>query len=735
MALSIISNPLGSLNFNGTNQYITTAALSQNTLGTNNFTAECWFYSSAVSGFGQIIGMRSSAYPFAPFSLINASGTVVLYSSGDGTSWSIANGSSVAAISLNFWYHVAIVRNGNNLNVYLNGVSRLQLTITGTNFPQSSPPLLSGGGSYLGPADLFAGYVSNIRFVNGVAVYTGNFVPPIQPLLGTQSSGTNTSAITGTQTTLLLQTPNNSAVTTDSSANQFTITNVNATPSASLNPFNYLPLGSVSLNGTTQSLSIPANTAAFSYGANDFTWECWVNPTSTGGTGNIPIDFFSNPTGTFIVGQCQIVISAARAVGFYYATTTSAFTNVITSTAAIALNTWSHIAVVRSGSGTGNLKIYINGVLAATSAGAVTQNLGSTGAGNIGKASDVSGQFFNGYISNPRIVNGVAVYTGNFTPSTQPLAISQNTGPNITAVTGTQTSLLLQTPNNANFIKDSSTNNFTLTNNGAATATALSPFNFVPATGGWQITSIPLGSVSLNGSTQALSIPANAAFSFAGDFTWECWVNPTSFAGNSETIDFFTNTSGSYIIGQCQIQINVTTGTVGFYYATTISAAASIVSTATLSLSTWSHIAVVRSGSGVGNLKLYINGVVAATSAGAVTQVLGSTGAGSIGRQTSSSTLYLNGYISNIRIVAGVAVYTGNFTVPTAPLQATQPAGANISAITGTQTSLLLQTPNNANFITDSSANNFGLTNVGAATAAALTPFNSGVSGGWQITA
>jgi hypothetical protein len=74
-------------------------------------------------------------------------------------------------------------------------------------------------------------------------------------------------------------------------------------------------------------------------------------------------------------------------------------------------------------------------------------------------------------------------------------------------------------------------------------------------------------------------------------------------------------------------------------------------------------------------------------------------------------------------VVKGVAVYTGAFTVPTSPLATTQGAGTNISAITGTQTQLLLNTYQGAGFLTDTSANAFTVTNNGGATSAALNPF------------
>jgi hypothetical protein len=58
-----------------------------------------------------------------------------------------------------------------------------------------------------------------------------------------------------------------------------------------------------------------------------------------------------------------------------------------------------------------------------------------------------------------------------------------------------------------------------------------------------------------------------------------------------------------------------------------------------------------------------------------------------------SKTFY-GGYITNIRIVKGLAVYTGNFTVPTGNLSLTQSAnpfgGSNTQAITPGYTKLLL---------------------------------------------
>ena len=92
-----------------------------------------------------------------------------------------------------------------------------------------------------------------------------------------------------------------------------------------------------------------------------------------------------------------------------------------------------------------------------------------------------------------------------------------------------------------------------------------------------------------------------------------------------------------------------------------------------------------------GNVSAYWNGVAIGSPQSAPGSLNAVTANPGIGYRTVYNDLYFNGYISNLRIVNGVAVYTGTFTVPTAPLATTQSSGANISAITGTQTSLLLQ--------------------------------------------
>jgi hypothetical protein len=139
-----------------------------------------------------------------------------------------------------------------------------------------------------------------------------------------------------------------------------------------------------------------------------------------------------------------------------------------TSSATLSLNTWYHVAITRTG---GTTTCWVNG----SSAGTTTDssNLVATQVRIGTNYSAVYG--LTGYISNARIVNGVAVYTGTFTPSARPLNPTQSAGTNISAVTGVQTILLLNTISGALYV-DNSSYGLTVTPTNTPTWNQLSPF-------------------------------------------------------------------------------------------------------------------------------------------------------------------------------------------------------------------------------------------------------------------
>jgi hypothetical protein len=350
----------------------------------------------------------------------------------------------------------------------------------------------------------------------------------------------------------------------------------------------------------------------------------------------------------------------------------------------------------------------------ATSAGAVTQALGSTGAGSIGRQTNITGTsyFFTGYITNVRIVKGVAVYTGDFTPPKNILDTTQGAGYNVNAITGTQTSLLLKTPNTGNFLTDSSVNNFTLTNNGTVTSVTPTP---VPVTS--VVTGLINGSLNFNGSSQYLVAPVGSSTFGTGDFTVEGWFYRTSATTNSPLnnatggADVNYWSLGAYTDGHYQFQIRDN------------SSQAYVTGSILTSINTWVHVAVTRES---GLVRLFVNGVLDSSATITKTITARVTNVGSF-QFSSPFTDYYTGYISNVRLVTGVAVYTSNFTVPSGPFTATQSANVNgnpSSAVTSGQTTLLLNTfyGGAVSPTLDGSSYNYTITNNGSATSSPLVP-------------
>jgi hypothetical protein len=253
---------------------------------------------------------------------------------------------------------------------------------------------------------------------------------------------------------------------TDSSTNGFTVTNNNGATWSSATPFNK---GSGLFNGTNQYLTVPSSTA-FNMGSGDFTAECWVN-TST--VSKSPQTFMT--TGASTDSQGFWLGTFNRDVCFLASTNGGASWNINIFQTILNANAWTHIAGVRSGN---TFKLYVNGT-AIPSTGTASGSLTNTNNQLVvGGQYQYSGAYYTGYLTNVRVVKGVAVYTSNFTPPTATLTATQSANTNgnpSAAITGTQSSVVLGMTSSGTFLTDSSTNGFTVTNNNGATWNFLSP--------------------------------------------------------------------------------------------------------------------------------------------------------------------------------------------------------------------------------------------------------------------
>jgi hypothetical protein len=212
------------------------------------------------------------------------------------------------------------------------------------------------------------GYISNLRVVIGTAVYTANFTPPTSPV----------TAITNTS--LLLNYTN--AGIYDAAVQNNMITT--GTAQASTTQYKWSPTSMKFASGDTLSILFKPQ---LQLGTGDFTIDGWLYYT---GSGNQTI--ITSGSGGFTI----YIDSSLN--GLY-------FTNIAGSSTigpVLTASTWIYFAIVRSGTATGNLKIYTNGTLGASSIGANTDNYNQTNNFTVG------GGTFAGYLQDLRITKGIA---------------------------------------------------------------------------------------------------------------------------------------------------------------------------------------------------------------------------------------------------------------------------------------------------------------------------------------
>ena len=127
--------------------------------------------------------------------------------------------------------------------------------------------------------------------------------------------------------------------------------------------------------------------------------------------------------------------------------------------------------------------------------------------------------------------------------------------------------------------------------------------------------------------------------------------------------------------------------------------------------SEWTHYAVVRNGD---TWTMYRNGSSVATATWAGNPVSADT-IWNIGGSGEGTQFTWNGFISNARVIKGVARYTANFAVPSSPLTAV--AGTSLLAC-------------RSKTITDLSGNNLAITAMNDAVVRNHNPFNTAATGG-----
>ena len=180
----------GSVFFDGFGDKLSVPNSADVRLGSNDFTMEAWVKFGDVSGYwDSVLGMYDESadrrtYYLARYRSGGAAedGRLYMYVNTDGTSGGYANVQG-GFVSINDWHHVAGVRDGNTLRLYLNGVQVGSSSFSGTVYNNTTDALFIGDVES-DDNKIMNGFISNVRLINGTCIYPNGttFTPPQQEL-------------------------------------------------------------------------------------------------------------------------------------------------------------------------------------------------------------------------------------------------------------------------------------------------------------------------------------------------------------------------------------------------------------------------------------------------------------------------------------------------------------------------------------------------------------------------
>ena len=358
--------------------------------GTGDFTIEGWFKCGSMDTYGQFLSNTFSTSNNSSAVTNLAIGSPYLSGRVRFASNDIANNTltGTTAVNDNQWHHIAAVRSGSTMMLFVDGGLDGTLT-TANEFSISGGHIGDSTGIYANNADNeWTGLFDGLRITKGVARYTAAFTPSGKPL--PRSNGDPEFA----NVVLLVQDS-----FADESLNGLTVVNNGSTLDTSGQQY-----GSAAFSFPNTGNVQVANDPALHL-SGDFTIECWAYIVNTNQNpclvakdtlgGRAWVLQHINSTGT-------MAFSIVNTGSYYFSNTTPTPTN-----------QWFHVAACRQGS---TLYTSIDGVVTSQTVGAGMPNVATPVW--IGRQGSWGNQL-NGKVDSLRITKGIARYTSNFTPPAQ----------------------------------------------------------------------------------------------------------------------------------------------------------------------------------------------------------------------------------------------------------------------------------------------------------------------------
>lgn len=398
VSTSIFKYGGSALAFDGAGDYIT-APVGGGNLSTVDYTVEFWVYPNSIGTAQGLLSIAASTGDCILISLL-ANGTIQQAYGGGPV---LAN---PAVLSAGQWYHIALVRNGDIHYLFVNGVGA-----SNSNAQSNTGTTIAVGVNIRGSAGTpLNGYMDDVRITRGVARYVANFTPPTGELPANIDGDPSYNSVI-----LLLRgasTPG-PVIPVDESPTPKTLTvGGNATITTSI--FKY-GSSALTFDGTGDYFDTSATTD-FDFANNPFTIEAWIYVNALASLAGI-VSVMNNLSGTSLQGYVFLVDTTGYLSFRDYTNGNSVFT-IQSASGLITTNTWYHVAVCKEGTGTNQVRLFINGKIVAV--GTRNANIPVTTSGQPARIGawryPTALRPYNGVIDDLRITKGIARYTKNFLP-------------------------------------------------------------------------------------------------------------------------------------------------------------------------------------------------------------------------------------------------------------------------------------------------------------------------------
>jgi len=354
--------------------------------GSGDFTISMWLKRSSIGLLTRIIGQSnvagdpSSSSWYMQFTAGNQ--LTVGFNDSTITGHTANNGSFT---STSAWYHIAYVRDGDTLRVYIDGVHQTNtIDVTGLTINNSTAPLGIGRvGDYGGStAEYYDGDMKNVMVVKGTCLHPDatTFTPPDRY---------SDYKLDNDNVKLFIDF--NDQVT-DRSISNHTVTNSGVT-------FTYDSDNPIIDN--------------FDFGSNDFTIDFDVKHNSFT-TQMIYLSETGSSAADNLAGWLVAYHDGNEEVRFFYTDGGGSWGLSHSASVTLLVDTWYHIAIICNG---GNIQVYVDGVAKGSTVSTLSSYSSDqslyAGRCALGATSPLS---FDGKLKNVRVFNGEALWDSEFAP-------------------------------------------------------------------------------------------------------------------------------------------------------------------------------------------------------------------------------------------------------------------------------------------------------------------------------